>query len=438
MLQVVESTGCIKLALPLYPTCHRNETLLGNMGYRKIASVWWRPLHLIVPNSGTRLLRILLFAGFVITGVVTTVLGPILPVYIAWWSLSDAQAGFFFTMQFAGSMAGVGLSCLLLSSRGYRTTLALGYGLMGLGVFSLPLGSEHLGLAATAAYGAGLGLVIPATNLWVAENTENRSSSALSLLNLSWSAGSLVCPLLILLGVRADHLEALLFGIASAACILGTSVFLASSDAASADIADGSAQEASESESILGVLALGLLFFLYVGTENAVSGWTAAYSKRFGGAGGNTWELAPMFFWGGLLAGRLLAPIVLLRAKENRLVVFGLVVAGGGVTTLIQANIGMTVLLGITISGLGLSVVFPIFIAWLSQKYGVRARNLAGAMFALAGMGGAVMPWLVGALSNRSGNLRAGLLVPLAGCAMMLGTVAVLRRRVPASPPSLP
>jgi MFS transporter, FHS family, glucose/mannose:H+ symporter len=387
-------------------------------------------------NSDTYLLRILFFVGFVVTGVVTTALGPILPIYISWWSLSDAQAGFFFTTQFVGSMVGVGLSSLLLSSRGYRTTLVLGYGLMGAGFVSILLGSEHLALAATSVYGAGLGLVIPPTNLWVAENAGIRSSSALSLLNLSWSAGSLVCPPLILWGVRTGHLETLLFGIAAAAWLLGLSALLVTGDAASTEFTKRNAQAVPETKSILGVFALGLLFFLYVGTENGVSGWAAAYSKRLDGSGMNAWELAPMFFWSGLLAGRLLAPLVLSRAKENRLVMSGLVAAGGGVTTLILTNTRMTALIGIAIVGLGLSIVYPIFISWLSQRYRVRARHIAGAMFAFGGLGGATIPWLVGALSTRCGNLRVGLLVPLAGCAIMLGTVTVFWHSASAHNPS--
>ena len=38
------------------------------------------------------------------------------------------------------------------------------------------------------------------------------------------------------------------------------------------------------------------------------------------------------------------------------------------------------------------------------------------------------MPWLVGVVSKHyQGSLRIGLVVPLAGCAIMLTTIAVLR-----------
>jgi fucose permease len=72
-------------------------------------------------------LLILLFAGFVLTGIPTVIIGPVLPTFIARWSLNDAQAGLFFTVQFASSLCGVWLTTALMSWRGYRPGLVIGY-----------------------------------------------------------------------------------------------------------------------------------------------------------------------------------------------------------------------------------------------------------------------------------------------------------------------
>ena len=47
-------------------------------------------------------------------------------------------------------------------------------------------------------------------------------------------------------------------------------------------------------------------------------------------------------------------------------------------------------------------------------------------MFALAAGGASTMPPLVGVVSHLTDSLRYGLLVPLAGCAVMLAVVALL------------
>src|SRR5271168_1605548 len=44
--------------------------------------------------------------GFVLTGVVNTLLGPILPIITRTWHLDDAQAGRLFAAQFLGAILG--------------------------------------------------------------------------------------------------------------------------------------------------------------------------------------------------------------------------------------------------------------------------------------------------------------------------------------------
>ena len=48
-------------------------------------------------------------------------------------------------------------------------------------------------------------------------------------------------------------------------------------------------------------------------------------------------------------------------------------------------------------------------------------------MFALGSLGSAFVPPLVGVVSRYAGSLRVGLVVPLAGCAVMLTVIALLR-----------
>jgi fucose permease len=54
-----------------------------------------------------RQLALLLHGGFLLIGVVTTLLGPILPMLAAKWHLGDAEAGWLFTAQFTGGIPGL-------------------------------------------------------------------------------------------------------------------------------------------------------------------------------------------------------------------------------------------------------------------------------------------------------------------------------------------
>src|SRR5208337_5289469 len=116
--------------------------------------------------------RKLVLAGqiaFLPAGILTTLLGPMLPILIARWALNDTQAGNLFLVQFLAMLMGVQLSGVLLARWGFRPAFLLGLLLMACGVATLYLGSLALGLASVAAYGLGLGLMIPTNNLLIAE-----------------------------------------------------------------------------------------------------------------------------------------------------------------------------------------------------------------------------------------------------------------------------
>jgi FHS family glucose/mannose:H+ symporter-like MFS transporter len=379
-----------------------------------------------------RFVRLALFAGFIITGMVATLLGPVLPVFIARWNLTDSQAGLFFTTQFSGSLLGVVLSSIILSLRGYRDSLVLGFLLMAAGVAGLNSTSQHVALFATAVYGFGFGVAIPATNLCIAEISGARRAAALTLLNLAWSVGAIACPALMLAGLKINRFTMVLLSIAVGALLLA--ILFATmrfESRATTTSRENPVTDATNVQHPIHVpIALALLFYLYVGTEAGISGWAAEQAHRVGS--GEAYTIVPTFFFAGLLAGRGISSIVVSRLKENLLVICGLILSALGTTCLLLAPTRPRVIFGVVLAGLGLAALYPIFISWLSKWYAERARRLGGIMFSMAALGGATMPWTVGFVSQRSHSLRVGLLVPLAGCCAMLVLVAALRRRITA------
>jgi fucose permease len=173
-------------------------------------------------------------------------------------------------------------------------------------------------------------------------------------------------------------------------------------------------------------LLTGALIFIYVGTETAISGWIAAYAQRLGQTAQSFWALASSLFWAGLLTGRAAAPALLRLFSEERLVSLALFAAIAGMT-MILAGQGLTAIsTGAFLAGIGLAPVFPTTLAIFTRHYGRQASQLAGVLFVMASLGGAVVPWLVGSVSSLSGELRVGLLVPLLGCGVMLALQLVI------------
>jgi FHS family glucose/mannose:H+ symporter-like MFS transporter len=370
--------------------------------------------------------KALIHFGFVVMGVVTVILGPILPILIARWSLSDERAGLFFVWQFCGNLLGVASLGVLLSWRGYRGTLSAGYVLVALGIAGLASGSEGFGLLATAVFGYGMGLVLSASNLWVAEIAPTRRAAAVSVLNVVWGIGAIACAPLVMFAHRGGMLGPLLYCVAGLSIAVGFALAAMEIEPVSQTGADAAKPLPSIGKRT--AVALGALFFLYVGTESSVSGWGAAFAKRTGAASGNLWELAPMFFWVGLIAGRALVTVILPRITERALVMAGLTVAGLSNGALVCVSGFRAAIACLVATGIGLACVYPLLVAWMVGYYGAKARRGGNILFGLASLGGASMPWLVGFISTRANSLRAGLLSPLIGCFAMLGLQFLLRK----------
>jgi fucose permease len=176
-------------------------------------------------------------------------------------------------------------------------------------------------------------------------------------------------------------------------------------------------------------IALATLFFMYVCMETSIGVWSAEYSRRIANGITNMTTLAPMFFYAGLTSGRGLAPLVLLSLSEGPLVIGALSLVAIGTTVVIFSAALKVVIAGVFLAGLGCASIYPIYIAWLSKWYGARAKRIGGFLFALASLGGAAGPWLVGILSKSSGSLRVGFLAPLLSALIMICIVVSLRRQ---------
>lgn len=220
--------------------------------------------------SRQRYLLVLLFAGFVLTGVEITVVGPMLPVFITRWSLSDSQAGVLSAVQFGGSLAGVWLSSLITHYLGTRTSLVLGFILIAAGLATVNAPTLTLAYFALAALGVGYGLVVPPTNLTVAEIGGARSASLVSLVNFAWGAGAVSCSPLVLLALKSHLLPQLLFSFAALGALLAF-LFLFSTfpESKHAAPASSSSNVVAARVGLLTTIVLAALFFSMLASSPA-------------------------------------------------------------------------------------------------------------------------------------------------------------------------
>ena len=394
--------------------------------------------------------RKLILAGqiaFLPTGILTTLLGPMLPILIARWAINDSQAGNLFLVQFLASLAGVQLSGVLLARWGFRPPFLLGLLMMACGIGTIYLGSLWLGMVSVATYGLGLGLIIPTDNLLIAEigggavrNSEasskasseaspgavadagpgtNSSASAVSLLNFFWGIGAVLCSLMVAWAEAHQLLPVFLGSVAAFLVLLALAIRNLRFPQAAKSV------KASESSSwriwTKGPLIwlFAAVFFLYPGAETAVGGWIGSYVSRLGLRGAAMASMMPAFFWAALTVGRALGIAFLRHFRERRVLQFGYASAAAAIGLMVWAPTLTAVIGGALITGLSFATLYPITVARFSQRFGIDARSIGAVMFSLAAVGPALLPKMVGVISHSTGSLRVGLLVPLGATVLL-------------------
>jgi fucose permease len=360
--------------------------------------------------------------AFIPTGILTTLLGPMLPILIARWALNDAQAGNLFVAQFLASLAGVQLSGILLARFGFRPAFLLGLLLMAAGIATIYVGSLWLGITAVSLYGLGTGLMNPTDNLLIAEISSGSGAGAISLLNFFWGLGAITCALSIAWAYAHNILPFLLGSVALLLVVLALAVRnLPFPGAIKAVKGEDSSASWRAIWRMPATWWFAAVFFLYPGAETAVGGWISSYVIRLG-SHPQMGPLMPAFFWSGLTLGRFVGGGLLHRLPERRVLIGGFALGTAGIALLLWASSLAQVVASALITGLSFSTLYPITIARLSRHFGTATRSLGSVMFSMASIGPAVLPWMVGVVSNAAVNLRTGLLVPLAATAVLLLT----------------
>jgi FHS family glucose/mannose:H+ symporter-like MFS transporter len=357
------------------------------------------------------------YAGLIASGMATVLLGPILPVLSARWSLTDPQAGALFTAQFLASMVGA-----VLSSQFRRESLVIGNASIALGMVLLAFGTYHGGIVAFVLIGLGIGGTVSATNLTLGTEYPEARGQLLTRVNFYWGVGAVACPELLALAAHRHALRIFLLSLA---------LWLALMVAAFLPLLRKrhTRTETPTDRSPLrpGLFALfSLTLFLYVGAETAVAGWIATYMHRFNHLSEVRSSFATLLFWLAVVAGRAVVPAMLRFVREALVLLGGLAAAMAGVSALLFPHSAGAAYAAVTVAGLGFAPVFALLVSRLLAWTG-RSRH-TGWIFAICGAGGAVVPWLTGMVSQHSGSLRVAFSVPLAALAGILACTLIEMR----------
>lgn len=355
-----------------------------------------------------RLSAFVLYLGFAATGVGLALPGSVLPALLHQWSLDDSQAGLLFLLGWLGSSIGA-----LLVRGSIIRSLSYGCLLLSFSAFGMAYASRWTSFAWMALFGIGLGMTMTGTSLVQASRNATRRGVELNRMNLVWSIGAALCPLLAAHSLLVSNIRGIFSAVGIFFAIEFIWIALCEHDwPATAPVL---AQRSKwRLDLTLWPISLVILIMLPTGIESSIGGWAATYVQRTQEAIPAT-VTAGTCFWVGELVSRLLSSTFLLhRRSESFVLRLSLLCVATGAGALLTSQSPFVILPSVFLIGFGLGPVYPLLLAAAMQY------SEDSLIFFAAGVGSAALPWLTGVLSNAAGSLHTGLAVPLAGALLML------------------
>lgn len=370
-----------------------------------------------------RRLIFLIHTAFLISGILTILIGQVLPILSARLSLTDEQLGYFFIAQFSGSLIGTLLSQPLTNRFGFIKTIILGCLAMAIGVFGLNGDSLNICLLAFFVNGFGIGITLPAINMLTVELNPENVTPALNFLNFFWGIGAILCkPFIDFFGTSLSIFRPTLM-LSGALILIGAAIFLLPRRAEPQrnQIIRENDEESRPIWSTSLAWAMALFNFIHVGFESGAGGWITTYAARFPDQSGQILWLSPItLYFLFFVAGRGIAPLYSRFFGENLMILTGLLIVTTGMLISLVGNNYFLLSVGSAIAGFGTSTIFPTNMARFTKTFGATATRRATPMFICGTLGSTFVAFLIGYISNYYKDLRIGMFVLLASCIVLI------------------
>ncbi len=345
-----------------------------------------------------------LCAGFLLAGMGTVLLGPILPALSQLWHLPDYQAGLLLFAKFIGAFVGGSTVPNRLRNGIFFGLFATCAGLTG---FAYATGLYTASIALFCV-GVGLGQIIASTNILAGRRYSHQTGAALNAINFFWSLGAVAVGVLIAAFLPNHTLRQFLLTFAAAFIVIAIGGRLNSADRSGIE----TVQEQIPPYALArkAAIGFGLMLFLYGGLETSLSQWLTTFSMRYADGRILGGQSAIVVLWSTLTAGRAITALLLRRIRETTVQRTGLVCAVILIPALARCTTAMSLSIVCILLGLSLSSIFPSTFALLMRRH-PHARE-AGFILAVSGLGAAALTWLMGIISSQANSLRIAMVVP--------------------------
>ncbi|MHB1629446.1 MAG: MFS transporter [Bacilli bacterium] len=374
-------------------------------------------------------------------GLATIILGAVLPPLLAHYHLPYATGGQLVFFQFIGFLLGVPTASYATRRVGYRTSLVAASLCTGLALSGIAL-LPAIPFVALLCLLSGLGIAASETAVatLVMEAFVGRRAVVMSYLEVAFGLGALVMPAVssLLIAHQAWPLSFVFAGALSIGTALGwllTSVVnvvqpeehsARPRDALKPLDAPGNAPQSAHARGKSVLLALYLLMiFLYVGTESSLSSFLPSLFIVYLHELSYAASLSVATFWSAMVLGRIATGWIV---RKVAYAPFLLASVAGTVAMLLALTLSRNAIVCyaiVFVLGLFMSGIYSVTMVFANTSVLGSARLVTGLITAFAGIGGAVLPALVGFAMDHAQAVRViGLIGGFA--VLLLITLAVI------------
>jgi len=353
-----------------------------------------------VAPENVGLLSIMYFAFFC-SGMMSTLLGAILPSMKVEYEMSYVLSGMVLSAHQIGNFCAVLIAGFLPYVIGRKkSTLLLCSGIViGLMLMTLT-GNPALLLVAFAATGIGRGTMSNITNVVVSEVAENKAGG-LNFLHASFAVGAFISPFIAILITSLLGLSWKLAALIVAACEIVALAGIGFSRLANKPMprkSDGGRDFVRSWSFWLNTF----IMFFYLCAEASIIGWLVTYFKDSGIMSTSLAQSTSSLLWIMVMVGRITCASISNKVDKNKLILglglsmtffFILMISTRSIMVIFPSLLGV----GVSMSG-----IYPTTLSTMDRRFN-SSTVATGTCIATATVGAILMPMVVGAVAERQG-----------------------------------
>lgn len=163
-----------------------------------------------------------------------------------------------------------------------------------------------------------------------------------------------------------------------------------------------------------GAVLFSLLLFFQFGNEWSIAGWLPLFLIRRLGISPKDSLLLLAEYWGALVIGRVISQFVLKRASRAMMLNGSILSALLGMIVLASTNNLFGAVMGILFIGAGFASIYPLVVEKIAKRFPYYHPGFYNGLFSFAMTGGFLAPWTLGYFVESRG-IEAVMIVPLVG-----------------------